>query len=161
MKFLKIALDSFSFGANWSNKFGKGNLEPRLGTSYNERNQNQYLTVAATPSLSLIWVPNMNPIASSYPNGTSYPWSTKFKAVLPINLNPENDSFDVPLKKQDIKVTHLSNIPRIWNLLSWPWTQSSWNWQWKPPWLICRMVCQTPYRPWIPDSQTNFQAGRR
>jgi hypothetical protein len=45
-------------------------------------------TVAATPSLSRSSSPNMNPIASSYPNGTAKPRLVRSSAVFPMNLNP-------------------------------------------------------------------------
>ena len=45
-------------------------------------------TAAATPSLSRISDPIMNPIASSYPNGTSNPCSTRDSAELPMYLKP-------------------------------------------------------------------------
>lgn len=45
-------------------------------------------TVAATPSLSRTSDPNMNPIASSYPKGTSKPSLTRSRAVFPMYLNP-------------------------------------------------------------------------
>lgn len=47
------------------------------------------LTLAATPSLSRISDPNIYPIASSYPKGTSTPFLTRSSAVLPMNLKPE------------------------------------------------------------------------
>jgi hypothetical protein len=65
--------------AKWTYRYKAQLLAERMNLTH---------TVAATPSLSRTSDPNMNPMASSYPNGTSKPSWTRSRALFPMYLNP-------------------------------------------------------------------------
>jgi hypothetical protein len=70
VKTLQILMHRLPLRLDKAHKVDKGDLDTYQFTLY-VKQQPRLLTVAATPSLSRILSPNMNPMASSYPKGTS------------------------------------------------------------------------------------------